>query len=294
MFEIISRLLLYLEKKKYSITVYDFNGDISKNPTLSNLLSSYSIHNNDFCRYLKSFDYTFRECIMSTSYIREACLNHTNVFPITHHCGLLEYVIPIYNNTILIGALTIGLFYSEDESLEKKMNVIKNKEPKIRKHDMLARMKSSAMLEKEDLTTIFLSLEMAVQYIQQQSSCQENPIIEESNLELYEQIQFYLQDNYTKNVTINDIADVTNYSVSYISHKFKDIMGMNLKTYINALRIEASKAYLANSTLSISKISDMLGYMDSSYFCKVFSYHMNLSPSEFRKNMHQDSHHTLE
>ena len=51
------------------------------------------------------------------------------------------------------------------------------------------------------------------------------------------------------------------------------------------LRIERAKELLQESDLEISKIAEICGFMDFSYFCRCFKTFVTSTPSQFRKKM---------
>ena len=59
-------------------------------------------------------------------------------------------------------------------------------------------------------------------------------------------------------------------------------MNMNLREYINQLRIEESKRLLLSTDLSVSEIATQVGYCNISYFSTVFHKLMGVGPFEWR------------
>jgi two-component system response regulator YesN len=97
------------------------------------------------------------------------------------------------------------------------------------------------------------------------------------------EIVLYIQENYQKEITLQDIANHFYLSREHISRKFKQDLGENLSDYIVRIRIEKAKLLLLNRNLKISVIAEMVGYSDEKYFSKVFRKLENLSPNQYRK-----------
>lgn len=97
----------------------------------------------------------------------------------------------------------------------------------------------------------------------------------------------YIDNNITKISGVSDLAKDLGYSHSYISHIFKEKMGITLQGYIIAKRIELSLQYLRNQSLSISQIAQLLEYDTVQSYGKAFKKIMKCSPSEYRNQIVQ-------
>lgn len=84
--------------------------------------------------------------------------------------------------------------------------------------------------------------------------------------------------------SLSDLAAEYHFSVSYLTHCFKDITGYSIGRYRMLCRIAAAKHLLLTSTLSISTISNQCGFADLSNFCRYFRKEVGCSPSSFRAN----------
>lgn len=82
------------------------------------------------------------------------------------------------------------------------------------------------------------------------------------------------------------IANRLNVSPGYLGRAFSREMGVGILDYISDLRMQKACALLAQGIMSISEISDSLGYADPNYFAKVFRQKMGLSPTQYRKTFY--------
>jgi len=94
----------------------------------------------------------------------------------------------------------------------------------------------------------------------------------------------FIQQNYTRNITREDIALNVFLAPDYLSKIFKIQTGMYIKDYINELRIEKAKELLIHSNSSISNITSEIGFENFSYFSTVFKKTTGESPYAFRKS----------
>jgi two-component system response regulator YesN len=92
----------------------------------------------------------------------------------------------------------------------------------------------------------------------------------------------YVRRNYMKKITLNDISNHVNFSVSYISRIFKDEMGSNMMQFINKVRVDNAKLLLLNNDIPLIEVAYLCGFEDQTYFNKVFKKLTNISPGKFR------------
>lgn len=92
----------------------------------------------------------------------------------------------------------------------------------------------------------------------------------------------YIQQNYSKKISMVQLADLSCVSENYFSKLFVRVMKTSVSDYIASYRIEKSKEYLLQTDLKVSKISEMVGFEDPAYFHRVFKKYTGMTPHEFR------------
>lgn len=93
----------------------------------------------------------------------------------------------------------------------------------------------------------------------------------------------YIDANYSKNITLDLLADITHINKFYLTHTFTVCLGQSPINYLTEKRLSASKELLAGSNLSISQISSMTGFSSQSYFSQTFRKKMGITPLQYRK-----------
>lgn len=96
----------------------------------------------------------------------------------------------------------------------------------------------------------------------------------------------YIENNLSSTITIEDLSNQAHTSPSNLYHIFKKQFGVSPISYLNNLRLSLSAEYLLSSDLSISEISEKVGFSDPFYFSKAFKKAYSLSPREYR-NQHK-------
>ena len=98
-----------------------------------------------------------------------------------------------------------------------------------------------------------------------------------------EQIQQYIEKNYNQPLTLESLAKLFHFHPSYLSSYFSKHTKLGVNEYLHQVRITRAKELLKNGRLSVSSISEKVGYSDPSYFTKVFKKNVGISPRIYRK-----------
>lgn len=128
------------------------------------------------------------------------------------------------------------------------------------------------------------TLQRAIQHLRQQSEAPaQRP--GSSTESLIEQVQFYIFDHISQEISRDEIAAYVNLSPQYLSTVFKRETNCTLSDYIRNERISFAKRLLKQTNLPISMISENVGYDSLSYFSSVFRQIVGCSPREYRRRV---------
>ncbi|MDR0554942.1 MAG: helix-turn-helix domain-containing protein [Treponema sp.] len=92
----------------------------------------------------------------------------------------------------------------------------------------------------------------------------------------------FIWENYTRRISLREIADEAGLSAPYFSTIFKEEMGENLSCYLNRLRVGRAGRMLLETDLNLSEIAGSCGFEDQSWFSKIFKSYTGMSPGKFR------------
>ncbi len=93
----------------------------------------------------------------------------------------------------------------------------------------------------------------------------------------------YVNENYMYDITLTQICADRFLNQSYISRKFKEIIGVPFETYLQNIRIQNACNLLTETDYSIDKIIESAGYTDGASFRKHFKRVLNITPLKFRQ-----------
>lgn len=94
----------------------------------------------------------------------------------------------------------------------------------------------------------------------------------------------YINLNYMKDITLKEICSKFNYSLPYMSAKFRKSAGIPFMEYLQKIRIENSMKLLSDTKNSVGDIARIVGYKDIKFYYKVFRKYTGTTPAEFRKS----------
>ena len=107
---------------------------------------------------------------------------------------------------------------------------------------------------------------------------------EEHENQLVRKAQNYIQENYQKDLSLDEVSRQLDLSPYYFSKLFKEETGSNFVEYVTNLRIARAKELLAGDGCSMKEICAEVGYSDPNYFSRIFKKNVGVTPTEYREN----------
>ncbi|MGQ0603484.1 MAG: ATP-binding protein, partial [Anaerolineales bacterium] len=92
----------------------------------------------------------------------------------------------------------------------------------------------------------------------------------------------YLHQNYQRPLSRQEVAAAIGVSQDYLSHIFRQELGLSPWDYLNRYRIKQARVLLRGSSAGIMEIAAQVGFSDLSYFNRVFRKHVGRSPGAYR------------
>lgn len=92
----------------------------------------------------------------------------------------------------------------------------------------------------------------------------------------------YIEQNYTKTITKDELESISYMNINYLSRQFKARTGKSLHNYLVNYRLDKAVEFLREGKYSISDIAMMVGYDNFSYFSRLFKEKKGCSPKEYK------------
>jgi PAS domain S-box-containing protein len=92
----------------------------------------------------------------------------------------------------------------------------------------------------------------------------------------------YIRQNYHKQITLTELAELSHLSVSALERRFKKHLSKTPSRLINEVRLENARRLLMDTNLPVSDIAYQTGFSDHSYFTKQFKQFFGMHPTKMR------------
>jgi len=93
----------------------------------------------------------------------------------------------------------------------------------------------------------------------------------------------YIRMNYSRKISVNEIASSTGLDRSYLYSLFIEYLNTSPQEYLIGYRMEKARELMNVPTLAIGDVSRSVGYDDPLTFSKAFKKFYGKSPREYRK-----------
>lgn len=105
---------------------------------------------------------------------------------------------------------------------------------------------------------------------------------EEQSNSAVKKAMLYIQENFSKDISLDEVSGQVNISPYYFSKIFKEETGENFIEYLTRIRIEKAKEFLKQPEVSVKEAGVKSGYTDPNYFSRIFKKQTDMTPSEFK------------
>ncbi|MFD0696317.1 response regulator [Paenibacillus sp. GCM10027628] len=97
----------------------------------------------------------------------------------------------------------------------------------------------------------------------------------------------FITDNYASNISLDITASALNLNPSYLSRLFKEETQMTFTEYLNRVRIKTSCLLMESGPYSLKQISSQVGFLNYTYYFKVFKIITGMTPQAYMDNLKQ-------
>ena len=138
----------------------------------------------------------------------------------------------------------------------------------------------------QELLTMYLR---QIFLLVQRSRMEQKPTVSTYLQEEMENARRYFNEHYNEAISIEEFAMSRSMSISWFLRNFKQVTGMSPMHYILMNRINNAVSLLETTDYNVTEISTIVGYENPMYFSRLFKKQKGVSPTEYRKLLHDHS-----
>lgn len=101
-------------------------------------------------------------------------------------------------------------------------------------------------------------------------------------------IAHYISNNLRSIVSLSDLAETFSYDYSYISKRFKQVMGQSMQSFFQQKKLEYASALLAQEHKSVTAVAEILNYSSIHNFSRAFKNYYGVPPQVFLEKLKSD------
>lgn len=138
-----------------------------------------------------------------------------------------------------------------------------------------------------DVTAEILSSKLIVEILTEllmgrfyNSSNQRYPVLPDYILRIRE----FIQTSFQQKLSLERISSKYSINKFYLARQFKKYAGVTVSQHILHVRLNEAQRRLKDTDLTITEISDQVGFETASYFIQVFRKHLGCTPLQYRKS----------
>ncbi len=96
----------------------------------------------------------------------------------------------------------------------------------------------------------------------------------------------YINENFTEiDLSLTEVSEELGYNSKYLSHIFKEKIGMSFSEYLRTVRIKHAVMLFDHGLDSVKNVALLSGFADPLYFSSVFKNAVGISPKEYKCKM---------
>jgi AraC-like DNA-binding protein len=274
-------------EQKLDIVIFDKSGLFAAHVALDRVLQPYLNHMNPYCMHVKNNQTLWAHCIILKERVLQRCSRQGHAFFGTCHCGVSEYVQPLWTRIGLAGFISATGYRAEPALLAKRLPATARKY-NLDSVELQSIYDQALRLPEGKPQQVGMQLSLLawlLRVIVDESLTQDNalPSDQWQPLRLIARALDYINEMYANNLTMEEIARYCNCSKSHLQHLFQTHRRQTVWQYLQAVRMERARRLLVETEWPISHLAAMVGFGDANYFSTVFSHFSGLSPRRYRQ-----------
>lgn len=141
--------------------------------------------------------------------------------------------------------------------------------------------------DQSSLHTVYLTnkiIDLIMTFLKLPGEGQEMPVKRLGGTIQKSDILHYMFNHMSEKLTLEQLSGIFYMSGSAISAYIRETTGLSFFDLLNEMRIGKTINFLLYTDLTVEELAEILGFVDSSHICKVFSARVGMRVNDFRKS----------
>ena len=223
--------------------------------------NSYSMHIGHVVLEKAHFEYTLR--------------------PTVGECSIFNFTTSFYDQLIRDYALDKSFFFGNPNLL----SVVLSSSPEIDylHHQIMKRMENAGKLEVDSLVMKLVG-QLLENITDKVVAVEELPAsVRKNHMSTIERAKLYLQDHFTEDISLQEVASHCNVSPFHFGRTFKKFTNYSPHQYLLTIRLKHAELLLRNTTRPILDICFLSGFNSLEHFVTMFKQRYHVSPTQYRR-----------
>lgn len=242
-----------------------------------NEIFAYPEECSPFCLCMRQNPEFYELCCKSDKISFETCKKSNSLTMYKCHAGLIEATAPIVNSGSIIGYIMFGQVSDSTDKDNFKSHLFELSENYIHNTTVNELVKKIKFKSRKQLVAASKILEACTSYILLKE------IIKSSPIELFSKIDHYITSHISEDINISSLCLEFKISRTRLYALCNQYIPGGIATYIKTKRLTKAKELLQSTDMSVSEISQKVGFSDYNYFIKSFKKHYGVSTKIMRK-----------
>ena len=272
----------YLNTKELEALLKDFHLltgiKIAVFDTNYNEVAAYPISHCEYCNLFQSNSICRSKCLESNLKSFQHCKQTSSTIIYHCHAGLVEATAPLIDNGFVIGYIMFGQITDISDS-EKLLHMVH--ETLMENHlDYISPISISPSIVSKTTDQIYAAakiLEACTFYVLLKH------LMSVKRENFRNNLDSFLLAHLEEEITADRLAKEFCISRSKLYECCDKNLSCGIAKYIKIFRLEQAKKLLGNTDFSVMKISEMVGFSDYNYFCRVFKSYESISAKKYHQ-----------
>lgn len=241
-------------------------------------IMSFPKNDCEFCSLMKSHCNTRRKCAYADKRSFNKCRESGRLYIYKCHAGLVEAVMPLYENEKNIGYLMLGQISDNknNNTLIEKITYWQEKYG-FDTETLNTSIQSITYKSTEEIYAAAKIMEACTCYIAFKE------LIEPEENRTFKAAKAYIDKNLSADLDIADICKELSLGRTKLYDIFKREANTGVSEYINRRRLHKAKSLLKTTDMSIPEIASAAGFNDYNYFSRVYKKRYGKAPKFYRE-----------